>query len=164
MKKILTLTILISFVFGQNPIVDQFSTLFADIVDNVNESVVTITAKKTYSVDEGVQDFYRFGGRDIPDSYEGKSLGAGVLVDEKNGYIVTNHHVVIENGKPVDEIIIQLMDKRMFDAQIVGLDEGTDLAILQIEAQDIKAVKIGDSDNVRVGEWVLAIGSPFLQI
>ena len=58
MKKILTLTILISFVFGQNPIVDQFSTLFADIVDDVNESVVTITAKKTYSVDEGVQDFY----------------------------------------------------------------------------------------------------------
>ena len=161
MKKILTLTILISFVFGQNPIVDQFSTLFADIVDNVNESVVTITAKKTYSVDEGVQDFYRFWGRDIPDSYEGKSLGSGVIVDEKNGYIVTNHHVVIENGKPVDEIIIQLMDKRMFDAQIVGLDEGTDLAILQIEAQDIKAVKIGDSDNVRVGEWVLAIGSPF---
>ncbi len=161
MKKILTLTILISFVFGQNPIVDQFSTLFADIVDDVNESVVTITAKKTYSVDEGVQDFYRFWGRDIPDSYEGKSLGSGVIVDEKNGYIVTNHHVVIDDGKPVDQIIIQLMDKRMFDAQIVGLDEGTDLAILQIEAQDIKAVKIGDSDNVRVGEWVLAIGSPF---
>ena len=143
MKKILTLTILISFVFGQNPIVDQFSTLFADIVDNVNESVVTITAKKTYSVDEGVQDFYRFWGRDIPDSYEGKSLGSGVIVDEKNGYIVTNHHVVIENGKPVDEIIIQLMDKRMFDAEIIGLDEGTDLAILQIEAEDIKAVKVG---------------------
>ena len=95
MKKLLTLTILISFIFGQNPIVDQFSTLFADIVDNVNESVVTITAKKTYSVDEGVQDFYRFWGRDIPDSYEGKSLGSGVIVDEKNGYIVTNHHVVI---------------------------------------------------------------------
>ena len=161
MKKVLTLTILISFIFGQNPIVDQFSTLFADIVDDVNESVVTITAKKTYSVDEGVQDFYRFWGSDVPDSYEGKSLGSGVIVDVDNGYIVTNHHVVIDNGKPVDEIIIQLMDKRMFDAQIIGLDEGTDFAILQIEADDIKAVKIGNSDNVRVGEWVLAIGSPF---
>ena len=68
---------------------------------------------------------------------------------------------MIDDGKPVDEIIIQLMDKRMFDAQIVGLDEGTDLAILQIQAEDIKAVKVGNSDNVRVGEWVLAIKSFF---
>ena len=161
MKKVLTLTILISFIFGQNPIVDQFSTLFSDIVDDVNESVVTITAKKTYSVPESAQNLYRFWGRDLPDSYEGQSLGSGVIVDSENGYIVTNHHVVFDNGKPVDEIIIQLMDKRMFDAQIVGLDEGTDLAILQIQAEDIKSVKVGDSDNVRVGEWVLAIGSPF---
>ena len=161
MKKVLTLTILISFIFGQNPIVHQFSTLFSDIVDDVNESVVTITAKKTYSVPESAQNLYRFWGRDLPDSYEGQSLGSGVIVDSENGYIVTNHHVVFDNGKPVDEIIIQLMDKRMFDAQIVGLDEGTDLAILQIQAKDIKSVKVGDSDNVRVGEWVLAIGSPF---
>ena len=56
MKKVLTLTILISFIFGQNPIVDQFSTLFSDIVDDVNESVVTITAKKTYSVPESAQN------------------------------------------------------------------------------------------------------------
>ena len=161
MKKVLTLTVLISFIFGQNPIVDQFSTLFSDIVDDVNESVVTITAKKTYSVPESAQNLYRFWGRDLPDSYEGQSLGSGVIVDSENGYIVTNHHVVFDNGKPVDEIIIQLMDKRMFDAQIIGLDEGTDLAILQIQAEDIKSVKVGDSDNVRVGEWVLAIGSPF---
>jgi len=161
MKKVLTLTILVSFIFGQNPIVDQFSTLFSDIVDDVNESVVTITAKKTYSVPESAQNLYRFWGRDLPDSYEGQSLGSGVIVDSENGYIVTNHHVVFDNGKPVDEIIIQLMDKRMFDAQIIGLDEGTDLAILQIQAEDIKSVKVGDSDNVRVGEWVLAIGSPF---
>ena len=161
MKKIFTLTLLVSFIIGQNPIVDQFSTLFSDIVDDVNESVVTITAKKTYSVPESAQNLYRFWGRDLPDSYEGQSLGSGVIVDSENGYIVTNHHVVFDNGKPVDEIIIQLMDKRMFDAQIVGLDEGTDLAILQIQAKDIKSVKVGDSDNVRVGEWVLAIGSPF---
>ena len=161
MKKIFTLTLLVSFIIGQNPIVDQFSTLFSDIVDDVNESVVTITAKKTYSVPESAQNLYRFWGRDLPDSYEGQSLGSGVIVDSENGYIVTNHHVVFDNGKPVDEIIIQLMDKRMFDAQIIGLDEGTDLAILQIQAKDIKSVKVGDSDNVRVGEWVLAIGSPF---
>ena len=108
-----------------------------------------------------VQDFYRFWGRNIPDSYQGRSLGSGVIVDADNGYVITNHHVVFDNGKPVDEIIIELMDKRMFDAEIVGLDEGTDLAILKIEADNLKSVKVGDSDKVRVGEWVLAIGSPF---
>ncbi len=161
MKKLIISIITISFVFGQNPVFQQFSTLFADIVEDVNQSVVTITAKKTYATNKDVRDFYRLWGRDIPDSYQGKSLGSGVIVDADNGYVITNHHVVFDNGKPVDEIIIELMDKRMFDAEIVGLDEGTDLAILQIEADNLKSVQMGDSDKVRVGEWVLAIGSPF---
>ena len=161
MKKLIISIITISFVFGQNPVFQQFSTLFADIVEDVNQSVVTITAKKTYTMNKEVQDFYRFWGRNIPDSYQGRSLGSGVIVDADNGYVITNHHVVFDNGKPVDEIIIELMDKRMFDAEIVGLDEGTDLAILKIEADNLKSVEVGDSDKVRVGEWVLAIGSPF---
>ena len=161
MKKLIISIITISFVFGQNPVFQQFSTLFADIVEDVNQSVVTITAKKTYATNKDVRDFYRLWGKDIPDSYQGKSLGSGVIVDADNGYVITNHHVVFDNGKPVDEIIIELMDKRMFDAEIVGLDEGTDLAILQIEADNLKSVQMGDSDKVRVGEWVLAIGSPF---
>jgi len=161
MKKLIISIITISFVFGQNPVFQQFSTLFVDIVEDVNQSVVTITAKKTYTMNKDVQDFYRFWGRDIPDSYQGKSLGSGVIVDADNGYVITNHHVVFDNGKPVDEIIIELMDKRMFDAEIIGLDEGTDLALLQIEADNLKSIKMGDSDKVRVGEWVLAIGSPF---
>ena len=161
MKKLIISIITISFVFGQNPVFQQFSTLFVDIVEDVNQSVVTITAKKTYTTNKDVQDFYRFWGRDIPDSYQGKSLGSGVIVDADNGYVITNHHVVFDNGKPVDEIIIELMDKRRFDAEIIGLDEGTDLALLQIEADNLKSIKMGDSDKVRVGEWVLAIGSPF---
>ena len=161
MKKLIISIITISLVSGQNPVFQQFSTLFADIVEDVNQSVVTITAKKTYTTNKDVQDFYRFWGRNIPDSYQGKSLGSGVIVDADNGYVITNHHVVFDNGKPVDEIIIELMDKRMFDAEIIGLDEGTDLALLQIEADNLKSVKVGDSDKVRVGEWVLAIGSPF---
>ncbi len=161
MKKLIISIITISFVFGQNPVFQQFSTLFVDIVEDVNQSVVTITAKKTYTTNKDIQDFYRFWGRDIPDSYQGKSLGSGVIVDADNGYVITNHHVVFDNGKPVDEIIIELMDKRMFDAEIIGFDEGTDLALLQIEADNLKSVKVGDSDKVRVGEWVLAIGSPF---
>ena len=161
MKKLIISIITISFVFGQNPVFQQFSTLFVDIVEDVNQSVVTITAKKTYTTNKDVQDFYRFWGRDIPDSYQGKSLGSGVIVDADNGYVITNHHVVFDNGKPVDEIIIELMDKRRFDAEIIGFDEGTDLALLQIEADNLKSIKMGDSDKVRVGEWVLAIGSPF---
>ena len=161
MKKLIISIITISFVFGQNPVFQQFSTLFVDIVEDVNQSVVTITAKKTYTTNKDVQDFYRFWGRNIPDSYQGKSLGSGVIVDADNGYVITNHHVVFNNGKPVDEIIIELMDKRRFDAEIIGFDEGTDLALLQIEADNLKSIKMGDSDKVRVGEWVLAIGSPF---
>ena len=161
MKKLIISIITISLVSGQNPVFQQFSTLFADIVEDVNQSVVTITAKKTYATNKDIRDFYRLWGRDIPDSYQGKSLGSGVIVDADNGYVITNHHVVFDNGKPVDEIIIELMDKRMFDAEIIGLDEGTDLAILKIEADNLKSVKVGDSDKVRVGEWVLAIGSPF---
>ena len=161
MKKLIISIITISLVSGQNPVFQQFSTLFADIVEDVNQSVVTITAKKTYTMNKRDQEMLRFFGRNIPDSYQGKSLGSGVIVDADNGYVITNHHVVFDNGKPVDEIIIELMDKRMFDAEIIGFDEGTDLALLQIEADNLESVKVGDSDKVRVGEWVLAIGSPF---
>ena len=102
-------------------------------------------------------------GRSLPEEFESKSLGSGVIVDEDNAYIVTNHHVIFDerNDKPVDQIMVELMDKRVFEATVVGLDRGTDLAVLQIEADNIKAVPIGDSELVRVGEWVLAIGSPF---
>jgi serine protease Do len=114
-------------------------------------------------MDEDVQNFYRYWGRSLPEEFESKSLGSGVIVDEDNAYIVTNHHVIFDerNDKPVDQIMVELMDKRVFEATVVGLDRGTDLAVLQIEADNIKAVPIGDSELVRVGEWVLAIGSPF---
>ena len=141
----------------------QFSNSFADIAENVNESVVTITTTNTVTMDEDVQNFYRYWGRSLPEEFESKSLGSGVIVDEDNAYIVTNHHVIFDerNDKPVDQIMVELMDKRVFEATVVGLDQGTDLAVLQIEADNIKAVPIGDSELVRVGEWVLAIGSPF---
>lgn len=141
----------------------QFSNSFADIAENVNESVVTITTTNTVTMDEDVQNFYRYWGRSLPEEFESKSLGSGVIVDEDNAYIVTNHHVIFDerNDKPVDQIMVELMDKRVFEATVVGLDKGTDLAVLQIEADNIKAVPIGDSELVRVGEWVLAIGSPF---
>jgi serine protease Do len=163
MKRILIILIASSSLFAQGSMFKQFSNSFADIAENVNESVVTITTTNTVTMDEDVQNFYRYWGRSLPEEFESKSLGSGVIVDEDNAYIVTNHHVIFDerNDKPVDQIMVELMDKRVFEATVVGLDKGTDLAVLQIEADNIKAVPIGDSELVRVGEWVLAIGSPF---
>ena len=163
MKRLFIILIASSSLFSQGSMFKQFTNSFADIAENVNESVVTITTTNTVTMDEDVQNFYRYWGRSLPEEFESKSLGSGVIVDKDNAYIVTNHHVIFDerNEKPVDQIMVELMDKRVFEATIVGLDKGTDLAILQIEADGIKAVPIGDSELVRVGEWVQAIGSPF---
>ena len=165
-KKLIIIVVFVSSVFAQSNqsnLFEQFSNSFADIAEDVNESVVTITTTNTVQMDKDVQNFYRYWGRDIPDEYESKSLGSGVIVDEKNAYIVTNHHVIFDERaqKPVEEIKVQLLDKRIFEATVIGLDKATDLAVLQIEASNIKAVELGDSEKIRVGEWVLAIGSPF---
>jgi len=87
---------------------------------------------------------------------EAKSLGSGFIVSE-NGYIVTNHHVV----KNADEIIVKLKDRRQFVAKLIGSDESTDIALLQVEAEDLPVVEKGSSEQLQVGEWVLAIGTPF---
>jgi len=162
-KKILTFVFLFTTAFGQSNIFAQFGSSFADIAEEVNESVVTITTTNTIMLDKDIQNFYRYWGRELPDEYESKSLGSGVIVDSENAYIVTNHHVIFDerSNKPVEEIKVQLLDKRIFEATVVGLDKATDLAVLKIEAEDIKSVNLGDSEKVRVGEWVLAIGSPF---
>ena len=162
-KKILIIVFMLTASFGQSNIFAQFGSSFADIAEDVNESVVTITTTNTIMLDKDIQNFYRYWGRELPDEYESKSLGSGVIVDSENAYIVTNHHVIFDerSNKPVEEIKVQLLDKRIFEATVIGLDKATDLAVLKIEAEDIKAVSLGDSEKVRVGEWVLAIGSPF---
>ncbi len=84
------------------------------------------------------------------------SVGSGFIVSS-DGFIITNHHVVVG----AEDITVYLTDRREFSARVVGLDEPSDLAVLKIDAQGLPAVKMGDSDQVRVGDWVLAIGSPF---
>ena len=74
-----------------------------------------------------------------------------------DGYIMTNNHVV----EDADEIQVTLNDRRVYDAKVIGLDEPSDLALLKVEAIDLPYVEFGDSDSLRVGDWVLAIGSPF---
>lgn len=104
-------------------------------------------------------DFFRrfFGDpEEDMEEYDAKSLGSGFIISS-DGYILTNRHVI----KDADEIIVRLSDRREFIAEVVGSDKRSDVALLKIEAEDLPVVEIGDSDKLKVGEWVLAIGSPF---
>ena len=148
---------------------------FASIVNRVEPAVVNIattqvlerkSAKKRrpqqqFDQDDPMQDFFdRFfdGRQDGPPQAE-RSLGSGVIVD-KRGYILTNNHVVEQATK----IQVQLSgsNQTKYTAKVVGVDEDTDLAVIKIEAnKDLPTAKLGNSDGVQVGDWVLAIGSPF---
>lgn len=87
---------------------------------------------------------------------ERASLGSGFIISD-DGYIITNNHVVAE----ADEVIVRLIDRREFIAEIVGTDPRSDIAVLKIDATDLPVLKLGDPSKLKVGEWVLAIGSPF---
>ena len=86
-----------------------------------------------------------------------QSAGSGVIVDAERGYVMTNHHVV----KDADELVVTLADRRSFKAELLGSDEGTDIALLQIEADELTALSFGNSEELEVGDFVLAIGNPF---
>ena len=96
------------------------------------------------------------GGGNGGNGGEAQSLGSGFIIS-KDGYILTNHHVV----KDADEIFVKFSDRRELVAKLIGSDERTDVAVLKVEANDLPVVAIGDPNKLQVGEWVLAIGSPF---
>ncbi len=142
---------------------------FVDLVDDYSPAVVNIsTTQKVTGHPWGnidipdhspFHDFFRhFFDEDgmPPQQRDAKSLGSGFIISE-DGFVVTNHHV-IENA---DEIIVRLSDKRELPAEVIGSDKYTDIALLKIKSDNLPAVKIGSSDDIKVGEWVLAIGSPF---
>jgi serine protease Do len=91
-----------------------------------------------------------------PSYRDAKSLGSGFIISE-DGYVITNYHVV----KGADEIIVRLSDRRELKAEVIGEDKRSDIALLKIEASNLPVAKIGDTHDLEVGEWVLAIGSPF---
>lgn len=100
--------------------------------------------------------FRRFFG--VPEQPQGQlSAGSGVIVDAARGLVITNHHVI----KDAQEIAVGLKDRRVFKAQLVGSDPGTDIALLRIPAEGLTAVAVADSDKVNVGDFVVAIGNPF---
>ena len=148
--------------------------LYAQLPDNISElvdqsapAVVNITAKKE------VQQRSSFGYGGIPDEMlerfgiprdfrempqqrrESVSFGSGFIL--KNNYILTNFHVV----EDATEVVVSLSDRREFKAEVVGVDPLSDLAVLEVDGKDLPAVNVGNSDKLNVGDWVIAIGSPF---
>jgi len=157
---ILILSILFNFIHT-TPSKDDFNKKFIEVASKGNPTVVSI-------ISETVRENNVFGGFGfgMPKEFEdmfpqfeerGRSLGSGVIIDEINGYIVTNNHVV----ERAESIKIVLFDDREYEAEIIGKHEQTDLAVLKIDAENLKQVVMGNSDNLSPGEWVIAIGSPF---
>ncbi len=161
--------------FGQDAKISQDSIeilsktnkAMSEVAAAVKPSVVNVSSTKTIRT-RGIQNpffddpFFRqffgdgFGGFDRPREHKQSGMGSGVIVD-KDGYIITNNHVI----KDADEIKIKLSDKREFKGKIVGSDPKTDLAVIKIDAKNLPAIRIGDSDSLKVGEIVIAIGNPF---
>ena len=138
---------------------------FADLVERQGPAVVNISttsaARAQQALPPGAEedpffDFFRRFGPPQPREYEARSLGSGFILSN-DGYILTNGHVV----DAADEITVRLTDKREFKARVIGVDKRTDVAVLKIDAASLPVVAIGDPTKLRVGEWVVAIGSPF---
>ncbi len=146
---------------------------FTDLVEKTGSAVVNISTTQTISNARMNFPFGHFEGEgpafeffrhffpeeaweEVPREYQNKSLGSGFIISQ-DGYILTNAHVVSE----ADEISVRLTDKREFKAEVIGMDRRTDVALLKIAAQNLPIVKQAKSDSVKVGEWVVAIGSPF---
>ncbi len=149
---------------------------FTELVDRVGPAVVNIRtlergrgAAAAAEVDPSIEEFFRRFGIPLPgrpdqrraprgndEEPQQRGVGSGFVLSA-DGYIMTNAHVV--DG--ADELLVTLTDKREFKARIIGTDKRTDVALVKIEATGLPFVKIGDSTKVKVGEWVMAIGSPF---
>jgi serine protease Do len=147
---------------------------FTDLVKSTSAAVVNIsTTQKVHAglpeLPEGMEmpEFpegspfgelfkYFFNQEGEPEFRDAQSLGSGFIISD-DGYVLTNYHVV----KDADEIIVRLSDRRELRGEVIGLDQRSDIALLKIDANDLPVVRIGESRTLEVGEWVLAIGSPF---
>ena len=149
---------------------------FVDLVKETSSAVVNIST--TQKIKSGMPDlpegfempdfpedspfgelfkyFFEQDENGEPNYRDAKSLGSGFIIS-KDGYVMTNYHVV----KDADEIIVRLSDRRELKGEVIGVDQRSDVALLKIEATGLPVVKVGKSSELEVGEWVLAIGSPF---
>jgi len=161
----------------QLAVASDLSQAFQHVARSLRPSVVSVSSVKHIRVNQPqarqfgspMPDELRryFGGEELfdrfffdlpegPRSFEQQGLGTGVLVSE-DGYILTNNHVV----QGADEVTVTLSDRRQLTAQVVGTDKPTDLAVLKVDANGFHPATLGDSSDLQVGEWALAIGSPF---
>jgi serine protease Do len=146
---------------------------FTLLVERYGPAVVNISTKQSalygpqdFGDEEGLGEdsplydfFRRFFGEEGPlpeEGENGRSLGSGFILSP-DGYVLTNSHVI----EAADEIIVRTSDRREFLAQVIGADERSDMALLKVDGTDLPAVQIGTAADLKVGEWVLAIGSPF---
>ncbi|MGB7989160.1 MAG: DegQ family serine endoprotease [Candidatus Methylophosphatis roskildensis] len=144
---------------------------FSTLVEAVGPAVVNISTTQSLRAarlegggpaDEAMQEFLRRfgipfdGGRQQQPQQPRRGMGSGFIVSE-DGYLLTNAHVVAD----AEEVIVKLGDKRDFKAKVIGSDRRTDVAVLKIEAKGLPYVRMGDANTVKVGEWVVAVGSPF---
>ena len=136
----------------------------APMLKTVMPAVVNISVTSKVEIQNPLmQDpfFRRFfegqGGAPEQQEREAQSTGSGVIIDAAKGYVITNNHVV----EQADEIKVRLSDDREFDAKLIGRDPDTDVAVLQIKAEKLTAIPLADSDKAQVGDFVVAIGSPF---
>jgi serine protease Do len=148
---------------------------FADLAARLQPAVVNISTKQSITVSQnrqlppGFEEFFRRfgapvpeGGGDAPTTQRGGSLGSGFIISA-DGYVVTNNHVVspARSGATVDQITVILSDRREYEAELVGRDPTSDLAVLKIKGNNLPFVRFARGEPVRVGDWVVAIGNPF---
>ncbi|MFH1778619.1 MAG: Do family serine endopeptidase [Candidatus Omnitrophota bacterium] len=141
---------------------------FIKVSDEVGPAVVSISTVHTEKIssrqyfgpfrdDEFFRQFFKDFFGEIPErEFQRRGLGSGFIIDT-DGYILTNQHVI----EGADKIEITLADGRKFPAKVKGQDQRSDLAVLKINAKDLHAVELGDSDKVRIGQWAIAVGNPF---
>lgn len=146
---------------------------FTKLVQKYSPAVVNISTKqkpqratalpKGFDIpdlpeDSPLRDFLKrfFGEEGPPEEFDAESLGSGFIISH-DGYILTNYHVI----KNAEEILVRLSDRRELEAKVIGADERSDIALLKIDAHNLPVVKLGTHYDLKVGEWVLAIGSPF---
>lgn len=140
---------------------------FTELVEDAAPAVVNISTVKNRAENhpavpgmdqEDLPEIFRhfFGRRGAPQEQPQQSLGSGFIISD-DGYILTNNHVV----EGAERIIVRLSDRREMEAQVIGLDKRTDLALLKVDGTSLPVVELGDSSKLKAGEWVLAIGSPF---
>jgi serine protease Do len=133
---------------------EAFNNAFVNVAETVTPSIVQITvvSKVKNKMPEGFHFFFPFRD-DVPKEQQGG--GSGIIISD-DGYILTNNHVVEE----ASQVRVSMHNKREYDATVVGTDPLTDLAVIKIETSDLPEAYLGNSDNIKVGQWVMAIGNP----